>query len=378
MKTAVFDGDLHPKKSPPPGRKAGGAVYRRIAEVLKTRILHGDYSLKPIPSERKLAEEFGINFMTVRRSLRLLEAENFLTRQPNGRLVVKGRHTGQKGHLNFAMLMPPGYISTINRCRTDLEQAAREFSLTIRPILYSHWFDPVLLDSVTSFDGLFLYPFEEDAPPAVIRHFQAAASPIVVLDHDYTRHGIPSIQLFPPIFVSKLLDYLRNSGHAEVGCFNTQSANAETSARINQWKFWKGLHGVEGRLIDSPVEPGGSTGHRALAVATELLQADRGSETAWLCVTRGAAMGMLRAMADLGLRAGRDLSVCVVNGEEFADLLVPSLTALEQPTMVPFFKYALRIMTDERSRWHGPLLIQPNDAELIVRESTAAPGPAGR
>jgi DNA-binding transcriptional regulator YhcF (GntR family) len=41
--------------------------YRKVAKTIRNRILHGDYALKPIPSERHLALELGVNYMTVRR-----------------------------------------------------------------------------------------------------------------------------------------------------------------------------------------------------------------------------------------------------------------------------------------------------------------------
>lgn len=341
--------------------------------MLKTRILHGDYSLKPVPSERKLAEEFGINFMTVRRSLRLLESEGFLVRQPNGRLSVAGGPAAGKRHFNLAMLMPAGGFQPIERSRIELEQAAQEFSASIRPVVYTHWNDSVLLESVSTFDGVFFYPFESDPPEELIQKFRAAKRPVVALDHDFSAFGIPSIQFYPPIFVSKLLDHLREQGHECVGCLNTQSSNTETLARIAQWRFWSRLHGNAGRLVDQPVAFQGSTGHKAREVMRETLATQPGPETAWFCVTMGAALGLLRAMADLNLRPGTDLSVCVVNGAGLADLLVPSITALEQPDMLPYYKYVLDWMTSGGVEWEGPLLVSPVDAELIVRESTAAP-----
>lgn len=356
--------------------KRKGALYQRVARTLQTRILHGDYSLKSLPSERKLAEEFGINFMTVRRSLRTLEKQGLLTRQPNGRLTVRTARQGQKRHFNFAMIMPSPLSwgsGKIVECMDELQRDSGKispFSYSIRHVLISHWDDPTLLDSLKMFDGIFLYPFENEPPAGVMTKLRSADHPVVVLDHDFTRYGIPSIQFFPPVLVQKLLDHLEKQGHRTIGCFNTQSPNAEIHSRINQWRLWMAAHGFTGRLVDKPVELYHDTGHHAHHQMKELLKNQPGNETAWLGVTFWAAVGAVRAMSDLGIRAGVDVAVCAINGEGIADLLVPSITALEQPDMKPSLMFALKWMLTGKSAWQGPLLLQPDDAPVVVRDST--------
>ena len=366
-----------PKKSPGllavKREKSEGPLYKRIVKILKTRIQHGDYSLKSIPSERKLAQEFGINFMTVRRSLRALEKEGFLMRQPNGRLSVKSAGTKPKRYFNFAFLLPAnssGVSAMMDKCRRALEMVSEKLSASIRPILFSHWNDPALLDSVKTFDGVFLYPFEDDPPATVLNHLRSSGHPLVVLDHDFSRFGIPSIQFFPPVFAQHLLDHLNKQGHRSIGCINTQWPNMEILSRINQWRLWMAAHGFSGRLVDDPVDLHGSTGHHTYTVMKKLLEENRGNETAWLCVTMPAAIGAIRAMSDLGIRPGEDLAVCAINGEGLADLLVPSVTALEQSDMQTFLKFTLQWMLSGSTVWQGPLLLQPGNASVVVRDST--------
>lgn len=351
-------------------RQRKGALYQRIAKILRTRILHGDYSLKTLPSERKLAEEFSINFMTVRRSLRDLETEGLLVRQPNGRLTAGGGQQGRKRLAKLAMLLPVDISPMMEGCRRALQKASAEFPCVLRPVLFSHWDDPALLDSVKSFDGVFLYPFEDEPPPSIVSQLRSSKRPVIVLDHDFSRYGIPSIQFFPPAFAQRLLDHLEHQGHRSIGCLNTQSPNAETFARINQWRLWMEAHGFEGRLVDQPVELHGSAAHHAYNIMKCLLEKDRGEETAWFCVTMPAATGAMRAMGDLGIRPGEDLAVCAVNGEGLADLLIPSVTALEQHDLQTFLKYSLKWMLSEKTKWQGPLLMQSSDAPVVIRAST--------
>src|SRR5437867_4469866 len=98
--------------------------YKRVADTLRKRILDGNYAIRPIPSERQLAEEFGVNYMTVRRGIQVLEKGQLLVRQPNGRMQVKHNQHGGKEHLNFAFLMPTLASHALEVWRAAIERAA--------------------------------------------------------------------------------------------------------------------------------------------------------------------------------------------------------------------------------------------------------------
>ena len=56
------------------GWESHGAPYNKdiitgVSELVRKRILNGSYSLKVFPSERRLADELSVNYMTVRRGL---------------------------------------------------------------------------------------------------------------------------------------------------------------------------------------------------------------------------------------------------------------------------------------------------------------------
>jgi DNA-binding transcriptional regulator YhcF (GntR family) len=350
--------------------------YKRIADTLRRHILYGNYAIKPIPSERQLAEEFGVNYMTVRRSFQTLLKEQLLMRQPNGRMRVKRVQQGAKKHLNFAFLMPTMFSHALELWRNAIERATAGRTCIVRPLLYMHWDDPILIDSLEGFDGIFLSPIPEPLPNSMANRLREPHHPVAVVDHDFTHHGIPSIRLFSPSFVQKLLNHLESLGHAEIGCFNTQPEDSEVLARIEQWRLWMAIHRLPGRLISSPVRAHGDPMPHACEVMNKILAGER-KETAWFCITTPAAVGAMRAMLDHGLMPGRDLAVCTANGERVASLLNPPLTALEAMDPTPFVNYCLDWMSKGGGApWQGPLLMQPAEVPLIIRESTQ-PG-AGR
>jgi DNA-binding LacI/PurR family transcriptional regulator len=351
------------------------AKYKKVADFVRDRIVHGDYVLKPIPSERKLAAEMGLSYMTVRRALDILEMEDLILRQPNGRMRVKRLQQGAKKHLNFAFLIPTLASHALEMWRLALERATAQLSCTVRPILFMHWDDPTLLDAVEGFDGCFLNPIPEPLPENVAERLRRREHPVVVVDHDFSGYGIPSIELFPPVYVQRLLDHLDALGHRHIGCLNTQPDNSEIRERINQWRYWMAAHGFSGRFANHGVPAHGDPIQHAYHVMSGML-ADGFEETAWFCTTAPAALGVMAAMTDRNVQPGRDIAVCAANGEGLAAMLNPALTALEASDPTPFRAVCLDWMLRGGRNWEGPLLMQPADVPLIIRESTQ-PG-AGR
>lgn len=70
-------------------------VFTSVIEVIEQRIARGDYLLKNIPGERKLAQEVGVSYMTARKAVLHLIERQVLTRRPNGTLDVHPRLHGR-------------------------------------------------------------------------------------------------------------------------------------------------------------------------------------------------------------------------------------------------------------------------------------------
>ena len=61
--------------------------YLEVAEILKSRVLHGDYLVSPMPGERKLAEEIGVSYMTARKALKHLVETGVIAREEDGKAL---------------------------------------------------------------------------------------------------------------------------------------------------------------------------------------------------------------------------------------------------------------------------------------------------
>lgn len=291
-------------------------------------------------------------------------------------MVVKRAQHGGKQQLNFAFLSSTFSSGTVQYWRLIIDRQIASLPCSVKPVLFMSWEDPILLDALEGFDGIFLNPIPEPMPDSVVNVLRKHNRPIIIIDEDYSALGLPSVQLFSCVFVQKLLDHLESLGHTRIGCINTQPSCREVNDRINQWRYWIAAHGFPERLVDEPVIPHTDSTQRAYEVMTKILAERDHKETAWLCVATPAALGTMRALLDRGLEPGKDVAVCSVNGDGIASMLNPPLTALEPTDPAPYVSICLKWLMSGEKQWRGPLLMKPADVPLVIRESTQ-PG-AGR
>lgn len=344
--------------------------YIHLAERFAQRIRKGDYHLREFPSERELAAEVGASYTTLRKAVQWLVSQGLLYRKPNGRAAV--RPVEKKGHSltpkQIALLAPAWESPTLDSWRTALARACPRVRAAARTVLYTHWDDPVIAETVQGFDGIFLVP-EPTPPPESVMTLLQAGRPLAVLDADWSRHGLRSVMLASGLSVPRLLDHLASLGHRKIDYFNVQPGNEE---RIMQWRLWLTAQGLEGELLDDPVKPYEDPRPAAYAAIRRRLRAGKFHSKALYCTTEPAATGAMAALLDHGLQPGRDVAVCTSDSGAYTAFCNPSLTAMARIDRVPFLGVCLDWMLGSASpaAWPGPLLLQPADCRVVVRQST--------
>jgi DNA-binding LacI/PurR family transcriptional regulator len=352
------------------------AKYAQFTAILEKRIRRGDYAITGLPTEQELAAEIGVSRMTARRVLLQLMDRGVLERKPHGRLSVTAE--SQSDNLRIAFLAPAYSSPDFEAWRNAVERAAKQFDAVLRMVEFVHWDDPVISQTLTEFAGVFLVPNSEPLP-GFVRERLSQAKNVVVLDGDMTDCGLPSVELIPPIAVHKLADHLLENGHKRIACLNTQPRDAVIAHRIEQWLFWQKMHHVEGRLIDTPVEPYSNPTPRAYRTMDDLLKRKEFTETALICITEPAAVGAIRALHEHGLTAGVDVAICSMDGSGMAQYMVPSRTCLQPPDPSIYLDVCMEWFKRAGEPWVGPLLIQPGKVSLLVGESSGwKKKPAGK
>lgn len=346
------------------------AEYLQVAETLKRRLIHGDYLNKPIPPSRRLADELGASHIVVRGALEKLINEGWLQRiDRNGRLKpIRGNLAGvSRGHLAIlAPAFPSGYF---NLCLIAIQRAIADSQALLRPVVYAHWEDPVIEDTLEGFDGIFLAGDASPIPDKVRETLGRRKQRLVTLDLDLTDVGVPCLSIFNPECVSVLLEYVRKLGHIHIDCLNTQPTDRETLARIEAWRQFITQHQLAGTLHNFPVKPYEHPILQARKLMSDLLKNGSITATALFTTNCSTARGVMRAMTDMNLRPGPDLAVCTINDDGEGLFYTPSITSVEMPDitgsiqqMIEWFKTG--------DKWSGPLMLQPDNTPLFIGEST--------
>ncbi len=350
------------------------AKYSKVAEMVAQQLERGDYRLRRFPSINQLAKEMSINPRTISKAVDELVRQGMLKRDDTGRVAVSTRFQNKIVHI--ALLHPAFASPAYTLAQQQLRRLTDARGWQLKPVVYTHWYDPVINQSLNGFDGIFFMPPSEDIPGDIIKLMAASPNRLVVTDQDISEHSVPSLQFTTPAAVSKLLNALLEGGHRNVICLSTQPNDPVIRERIEQWRLWCRMNKVDGRLIDRHVEPHGPSAlESAYHTTCELVDAGELKDTAVFCTTGAAGVGVMRALIDRGLKPGHDIAVCAADDDAGrARYISPTLTCVRDPDWSAYLSVCLDWF--EGGDWIGPLLIQPHEVRLFHGESTGATSPA--
>ncbi len=347
------------------------AKYQQLISVLERRIHAGDYSLEDLPSERKLAAELGVSHMTARRAVQYLIDTGLIKRES-----THSRSTSSKNLLKIACLMPAFESPSLLNLFRRLSQVVAEKEGVVRPVSYTSWHDPVIMDVLDGdFDGIFMLP-PSDMPQVMQDRLAKNKDRLVTVYHDLTHLGIPCVESGRSDAVMQIVSHLVNLGHRHLLMLNTQPCHPVISQRIAAWQAGIKLHHVDGLLFDEPVEVMAPADDKAMEVTKRLIEQKiigSGSEvTAMISTTLETLRAAMRVMVDHGIRVPQDISVATCDQTRIAKQSLPSITTLDIPDPAPYLQIGLDWIMSRGQNWDRPLLIEPESVSVWCGESTIA------
>jgi GntR family transcriptional regulator of arabinose operon len=320
-------------------------IHRRISQRISAQIGEGRYPAgSRLPSEAKLAIEFGVSRGTLRQALATLQRDgrtqaipsrgHFVRAPAPIRAEARRRQVGVVVPSVAKPYVPDilvgiedelhirGYTMVVGSSGASGEQQAGRVQR--------------ILDDGAS--GLIAYPVDYEANPALFAGLSEAGFPVVLIDRYLVGHTFDAVISDNLGGAYAAVRHLLEQGHRRVAFVSTDNLSTTSVAER--------LQGYRQALVDAGVEPDASLQYTKLPVAAAWPAPDAASEknarriAAFLARTRPTAVfalhdhiavDVLAAASEVGMRIPDDLALVGFDDDPFAKALAVPLSTVAQP-----------------------------------------------
>jgi DNA-binding LacI/PurR family transcriptional regulator len=334
---------------------------------------------------QSIADRVGVSRMTVSNAF---SRPDQLSAGLRERILSAAEELGYSGPDPAARALARGRTGSVGLLLTDRlsvvisDALGGEFVAAVSDELADHGMATTLLaptqpDGVVegdvAMDGLLVYIC--GSPQLQLEWARRRGLPIVTVDQRPI-DGLPSVNVDDRTGARLGAQHLVDLGHRRIGILTlAHEVEADRDAelvpahdRMAGWRDVLDPLGIEPLVGEGVYLASGPS----YAAARELLdRTDR--PTGVLCVSDAFALEVLRAAADLGLRVPEDVSVVGYDDSRIASLARPPLTTIRQDVATKARLAVAALVRAINNPDSGAPERELLPAELVVRESTAAP-----
>jgi len=338
---------------------------------------------KKVPSIKDVAAEAGVSISTVssvinqnkfvseEREARVKEAIKKLEYRPN--IIARGLRT--KSTRAVGVILPDIAQPFFAQVIRGMEESARTRGYTL--ILGCSFYDieeeerqiNILMNQFV--DGIIFFCGYDSHDH--IRQVYDSGIPVVVTDREIGNTLIPSVLIDNAQSMEMVIDYLAGLGHTEIGYLSFSFDN-QTTARKRYEGYLSGLKKNKleydpGRvIIDDSIRLNEFAGSY---IAVKKMLAGKDLPTAFATLADYLAIGLIKALKEMGYDIPGDISVIGFNNEIVSQFSEPPLTSVKQPKKL-MGKMAMDLLLDmvEGKDVKEKNIILPT--EIIVRGSAGA------
>lgn len=217
-------------------------------------------------------------------------------------------------------------------------------------------------------DGLFLVPAH--GPTGVLDELRRAEVPWVALDRHSLGAGVPAVLADNRGGARAATEHLLSHGRTRIACVSGPEDVVPANDRVDGWRD---------ALAEAGVRPSemsvwhGAFGRRAGYRAAHELLADRRYDAVFVASDQ-QAIGVLRALPELGIRCPEDIAIASFDGIAAAAYSTPALTTMAQP----FADFGQTAMDRLLALMDGaPVESSVLPVRLVARGSCGCPDPPG-
>lgn len=364
----------------PSDQSKTGKKHHLISAKLRERILGGVYT-DQIPGQRVLAEEFGVNFITVRKGVATLVKEGLLSKR-SGRGTFITRLKRARTHNIAAILggLSYGFGGQHPKLVEGIQQEAAKFKHDV--IFRPHLGDPQIerqaiedLIARNKCDGMLVWPTRNEGSQAVDL-LKANNIPFVVVMRVDTRYRQTVSYVVDDDFEGGYLSatHLFSLGHRKLG-FVGRAGKGEVidSFEEERWLGFTKAHADAGVPVGPRIQAEwlAHSDERAMPLSKSFLRRIQGL-TGLVCVNDRVALHLLGLPKFADVVIPTDLSIVGYDDIDAAGFF--NLTTVHQP-LAEIGAEAVRLLIDEIEGRRNTPAQRKLAPRLVVRETTA-PVPA--
>lgn len=304
--------------------------YLQIADVIRRRIHEGEYAGGELDGLRGLGTEFGVSYLTVRRSLHHLCDEGLLAPSNNKRFrIVTGQRRAPTGG-KYGLLMPQG---AMNAGFPDvIGTVVRRLDGSLKRHFYSYYQDPILASTLDGdFDLIFFLIDPRHINRVFLDRLVEKRARVVSLTFDYTAYGIRLLaEADIAASVRLLLELLVARGCRRLDILGIAHDNEIIASRIASAAAVARQLAIPHTALRRTVPEFSYEFDTATKLAAELYGGGVVPDGIFV-PTVFAAMAVMRALQDRGCTAGKDYALVSCEDITFARHVIPSVTVSYTP-----------------------------------------------
>ena len=377
--------------SPKVDKSSGRFFYQQFADILRKQVQGGQYKPgEPIPSERILSKEHGINRITLRRGIAQLIREGFLYSVPGTGTFVSDEEGLQKAHTlssgkrlsrrkNIACILrrlnptsqspilSPYYVGIFSTMQKEALKMGCVLSFNFVTSIkderdIARWAMENNVDGIIVIGGL---------DKTTVMSLYDKKFPLVLVDNEMSKPAIDSVIPDNRLGGYLAVKHLTDLGHKRIAMI--RAPLQEQPASIGRLEGYKEALQEAGIKYDDSLVIEGyyqvEEGYKAM----EKILKKSPLPTAVFAINDEAAMGAMKAVREkASLAIPKDISIVGFDNIEWAALSTPPLTTVNVPKE-EMGSIALKKLVDRIEGRIGIATKEVVPVDLIVRQSTARP-----
>ncbi len=344
-----------------------------IEQELLKQIHRGNYSRgELLPSERNLAQNFNVSYMTARKAVDKLVKNRYLERIPGKGTFIRNDISERQMQKQIGIICPAWESPEVMDAILYASEAAELNNFLPKVVFSRTWDDKSLSDALENYDALIVIPPEPITvlPVYVEEKLKDSKKPVIIIGQEGYQLGFDTVMGHPEQEMTMALNLLKESGHTKIALIDQYSIENKmiVHASSTNYSVWQ-------KFTDQEVPPEiaaslyfgvNSPAHTQPQKEIYRKLITYGKNLPFTAIVTSVYMvqGTMAALEDMGLRIPDDISIVAIGDRQEVEFYRPKLTHIRVSTR----EHMVLALAAIKKRLDNPALnIQylPVEAEII-------------